>query len=65
MPFAPIGLYMAYSAWIFRDKIHIGNDGFLVITPQYNRFIEWTDINEVLISQFGCNILHKIKLEDD
>jgi len=56
---------MAYSAWIFRDKIHIGNDGFLVITPQYNRFIEWTDINEVLISQFGCNILHKIKLEDD
>ena len=56
---------MGYSAWIFRDKINIQDNRFLIINPQYDRFISWNDVNELQITQLGCNILHKIILNND
>ena len=63
--FFPMGLYMGYTAWIFRDKIYIQDDGFDIINPRYDRFISWDDVNELQITQLGCNILHKIILNND
>jgi len=62
---SPIALFMGYTAWIFRDKINIQDCGFFIINPKYDRFIYWYDINELQITQFGCNILHKIILNND
>ena len=61
----PIAILMPLQVWLFRDKIIIKDNSFIINNPKYNRQIKYTDIKKLEISQIGMNIICNVKLLDE